>query len=265
MAAVVMVAGVLLDSGTGIAAASSATASTSTTSTSTTSTAIGSNASARPVIEGGSVAPSAVGALSGSTPVAPDLPIAGSAVGAASVAGTVLARGSAGFYGSLAGKALNKPIVGMAPTPDGHGYWLVASDGGIFTYGDAHFYGSAGGEHLTQPVIALAAVPSGGGYWMAEGGSRQPPAPFPSALLANLASRQGVLSASVVDLSTGRTYNYRPGQLGLTASIVKVEILGTLLSQAQKAHRGLTPGQRSLARSMIEFSDNSSATALWDQ
>ena len=25
---------------------------------------------------------------------------------------------------------------------DGNGYWLVASDGGIFTYGDAEFYGS---------------------------------------------------------------------------------------------------------------------------
>ena len=25
----------------------------------------------------------------------------------------------------------------MASTPDGHGYWLVASDGGIFSYGDA--------------------------------------------------------------------------------------------------------------------------------
>ena len=32
---------------------------------------------------------------------------------------------------------LNKPIVGMAATPDGKGYWLVASDGGIFNYGDA--------------------------------------------------------------------------------------------------------------------------------
>jgi hypothetical protein len=30
----------------------------------------------------------------------------------------------------------------MAPTPTGHGYWLVAADGGIFTYGDAHFLGS---------------------------------------------------------------------------------------------------------------------------
>ena len=32
----------------------------------------------------------------------------------------------------------------MAPAPDGNGYWLVASDGGIFAYGDAPFYGSAG-------------------------------------------------------------------------------------------------------------------------
>ena len=33
----------------------------------------------------------------------------------------------------------------MAVTPDGGGYWLVASDGGIFTFGDAQFYGSTGG------------------------------------------------------------------------------------------------------------------------
>ena len=42
------------------------------------------------------------------------------------------------------GLTLNAPIVGMAATPDGGGYWLVAADGGIFSYGDARFYGSAG-------------------------------------------------------------------------------------------------------------------------
>ena len=51
---------------------------------------------------------------------------------------------------------LNKPIVGMAATPDGKGYWLVASDGGIFTFGDARFYGSTGGKHLNQPVVGMA-------------------------------------------------------------------------------------------------------------
>ena len=39
---------------------------------------------------------------------------------------------------------LNSPIVGMAATPTGKGYWLVAGDGGVFTFGDAHFYGSTG-------------------------------------------------------------------------------------------------------------------------
>ena len=34
----------------------------------------------------------------------------------------------------------------MAATPTGRGYWLVASDGGIFSFGDAAFHGSTGGD-----------------------------------------------------------------------------------------------------------------------
>ncbi|MHB8288655.1 MAG: hypothetical protein ACYDEY_05370, partial [Acidimicrobiales bacterium] len=48
----------------------------------------------------------------------------------------------AAFYGSMGAKPLNKPIVGIAATPNGGGYWEVASDGGIFAFGDAAFYGS---------------------------------------------------------------------------------------------------------------------------
>ena len=48
----------------------------------------------------------------------------------------------------------------MARTPDGKGYWLVASDGGIFTYGDARFYGSTGNIHLNKPIVGMAATPS---------------------------------------------------------------------------------------------------------
>jgi hypothetical protein len=33
----------------------------------------------------------------------------------------------------------------MAATADAKGYWLVASDGGIFRGGDAVFYGSMAG------------------------------------------------------------------------------------------------------------------------
>ncbi|EQD80481.1 hypothetical protein B1A_00847 [mine drainage metagenome] len=44
----------------------------------------------------------------------------------------------------MVGTKLNKPVVGMAATPDGKGYWMVAADGGIFSFGDAAFYGSTG-------------------------------------------------------------------------------------------------------------------------
>jgi hypothetical protein len=45
----------------------------------------------------------------------------------------------------------------MAPTPDGQGYWLVASDGGIFAKGDAAFLGSEGGTVLNKPVVGMGA------------------------------------------------------------------------------------------------------------
>jgi hypothetical protein len=42
----------------------------------------------------------------------------------------------------------------MMSTFDGAGYWLTASDGGIFGYGDTGFYGSAGSIHLNAPVVS---------------------------------------------------------------------------------------------------------------
>ena len=46
------------------------------------------------------------------------------------------------------------------------GYWLTASDGGVFTYGDAVFQGSTGGMHLNSPIVSMAATPDGHGYWL---------------------------------------------------------------------------------------------------
>jgi hypothetical protein len=70
------------------------------------------------------------------------------------------------FSGSTGSLKLNKPMVGMAPTPDGQGYWLVASDGGIFSYGDALFHGSRGGQPLNKPIVGMATTPDGKGYWL---------------------------------------------------------------------------------------------------
>ncbi len=63
-------------------------------------------------------------------------------------------------------------MVGMAATPSGDGYWMVASDGGVFSFGDAQFYGSEGGTPLNAPVVGMAATPDGKGYWLvaADGG-----------------------------------------------------------------------------------------------
>ena len=66
----------------------------------------------------------------------------------------------------MGGQPLNAPVVDMAPTPDGTGYWLVASDGGIFAFGDAAFHGSMGGHHLNAPVVGMAADGATGGYWL---------------------------------------------------------------------------------------------------
>ncbi|MHB1762353.1 MAG: hypothetical protein ACYCS4_06355, partial [Acidimicrobiales bacterium] len=59
--------------------------------------------------------------------------------------GGVFSFGDAGFYGSLGTLQVtpSSPVVGMAATPDGRGYWLVGSDGGVFAF-DSKFYGSMG-------------------------------------------------------------------------------------------------------------------------
>ena len=53
----------------------------------------------------------------------------------------------------------------MAADARGGGYWLVASDGGIFNYGDAAFHGSAGSIPLNKPVVGMGSS-DGGGYWL---------------------------------------------------------------------------------------------------
>ena len=84
--------------------------------------------------------------------------------------GGVFSFGDANYFGSMATKHLNAPVVGIArtpyygpvpgqqPNPGAEGYWLVASDGGVFSFGDASYYGSMGGAHLNAPVVAGSAI-----------------------------------------------------------------------------------------------------------
>ena len=51
----------------------------------------------------------------------------------------------------------------MATDPATGGYWLVASDGGIFSFG-APFFGSTGAIHLNKPIVGMEASANGQGY-----------------------------------------------------------------------------------------------------
>jgi hypothetical protein len=86
----------------------------------------------------------------------------GETVGASAVGD---AFGDAVDLGSMHGRVLAQPVVGMAATRTGRGYWLVASDGGIFSFGDAAFHGSTGAIRLNQPIVGMTSTPTGNGYW----------------------------------------------------------------------------------------------------
>jgi hypothetical protein len=79
--------------------------------------------------------------------------------------GDVAVFGGATCYGSLTGTRLNAPIVGVAVDRTTGGYWLVASDGGVFSF-NAPFHGSTGGIRLNQPVVGIATDLNSNGYWL---------------------------------------------------------------------------------------------------
>ena len=92
--------------------------------------------------------------------------------------GGVFSFGSTQFYGSIPGlgvhpagsglpNSLNAPIVGMVPSHDGSGYFMVASDGGVFAFGDARFAGSCPGiGGCSGAAVAVMPDASGKGYWL---------------------------------------------------------------------------------------------------
>jgi hypothetical protein len=92
--------------------------------------------------------------------------------------GGVFSFGDTQFYGSIPGlgihpagsglpNSLNAPIVGMVPSHDQGGYFMVASDGGVFAFGDAHFAGSCPGiGGCSGAAVAVMPDASGNGYWL---------------------------------------------------------------------------------------------------
>jgi hypothetical protein len=75
-----------------------------------------------------------------------------------------------------------------------------------------------------------------------------------------LAQRDGTVLAAVYDVRTGQTWRLGDGPPQAEASVVKLDILETLLAEWPA---GLPASEQSLASQMIEDSDNTAATSLW--
>ena len=73
----------------------------------------------------------------------------------------------------------------------------------------------------------------------------------------------GHVAVAVDDLTTGTEATYHGTSEFATASIVKVDILATLLCELQHSGQAMTDEDQDLATAMIENSDNDAASALY--
>ena len=117
-------------------------------------------------------------------------------------------------------------------------------------------------------VRAAAAVALATALFASAASGRPPPrrGPFVTpAMTAFLRTRAGNITAAVYNVGSGRLFLYRPGVAEAEASIAKVDILATLLLQAQLNGEALSLGQRQLAAAAIEDSDNKDGQLLWNE
>jgi hypothetical protein len=78
-----------------------------------------------------------------------------------------------------------------------------------------------------------------------------------------LRARTSRVGIAVYDATTATTYAVNQAATFQTASIVKAQILGAVLHQAQAQRRPLTSFERANLAAMIQRSDNHAATTLW--
>jgi hypothetical protein len=89
--------------------------------------------------------------------------------------------------------------------------------------------------------------------------------PLGPAATSYVSRRDGVVVAAVYDLRTGQTWQFGRGQPQDEASVVKLDVLETLLAERGRSDTELSASDRTLAEQMIEDSDNDAATSLWDE
>jgi hypothetical protein len=85
--------------------------------------------------------------------------------------------------------------------------------------------------------------------------------PFGTSATSYLSTRTGTALAAVYDVTTSQTWRLGQGGPQAEASVVKLDVLETLL--AERGGSGLSASDQSLTQQMIEDSDNAAATSLW--
>ena len=139
----------------------------------------------------------------------------------------------------------------------------------VFTLG-----GSGARPPGHDAAAATEADPSSGPPAAAAAATASSPTPRPaasqhdplgSAAASYVSTRDGVVLAAVYDLRTGQTWRFGQGQPQDEASVVKLDVLETLLAERGRSGTELSTGDRTLAEQMIEDSDNDAATSLWDE
>jgi hypothetical protein len=58
------------------------------------------------------------------------------------------------------------PVQAQVSQGSGQGYWVVESNGQVYSFGGAPYYGGAEHLHLNAPIIGMVAAPDGQGYWL---------------------------------------------------------------------------------------------------
>lgn len=123
------------------------------------------------------------------------------------------------------------------------------------------------GQSGSHPPAAAGGGPAGiGGTAQASGAARDTAMhanPLSGSAAAYVAGRSGSVLAAVYDLRTGQSWRLGDGSAQAEASVVKLDILETLL--ARRDGTTLSSGDRSLSKTMIEDSDNDAATSLWHE
>jgi beta-lactamase class A len=90
------------------------------------------------------------------------------------------------------------------------------------------------------------------------------PDPLSAPAAAYLGARIGTVLAGVEDLDTDQTWTYGQGGPQDEASIVKLDVLEALLARDTAEGQALSSQDRALSQTMIEDSDNTATTDLWE-